>query len=51
MEPAALSVSSGGRSVEEGVVERESGVLPRSGTTYSIIGMVSAGKQKSEESK
>lgn len=43
VDSAALSVSSGSGSAEEGVVERESGVL-LSWTTYSTMGMLSAGE-------
>lgn len=50
VDSAALSVSSGSGSTEEGVVERESGVL-LSWTTYSTIGMLSAGKRRERGEK
>lgn len=46
VDSATLSVSSASGSTEEGVVERESGVLSRSWTTYSTMGMLSAERRK-----
>lgn len=46
VDSATLSVSSGSGSAEEDVVERESGVLSLSWTTYSTMGMLSAEKGK-----
>lgn len=48
VDSATLSVSSGSGSAEEGGVERESGVLSLSWTTYSTMGMLSAEKGKEE---
>lgn len=46
VDSATLSVSSASGSTEEGVVERESGVLSMSWTTYSTMGMLSAERRK-----
>lgn len=51
VDSATLSVSSESGSAEEGVVERESGVLSLSWTTYSTMGMLSAEKGKERGEK